>query len=197
MLNGVIRCKLNVSLHYLAIHNYYRMTHDSSTEETTAGACSYTLNPSDVYYPLPQAASQLNSKMCGCLHRTRQLCGQCEEKYRQPAYHYSYECVIYDNNWLNYITLAFAPLTFFLFIVFCFRISATSAQLNAFVYCSQIPSAPACVRGILTGNVLHGWSKLVAHIEMTSYGIYIYVLRAQNRTPTHTFTHMYACTKED
>ena len=28
------------------------------------------------------------------------------------------------------------------------------------------------MRGILTGNVLHGWSKLVAHIEMTSYGIW-------------------------
>ena len=127
MLNGVIRCKLNVSLHYLAIHNYYCMTHDNSTEETLAGACSYTLNPSDAYYPLPQAASQLNTKMCGCLHRTGQLCGQCEEKYRRPAYHYSYECVIYDNskyNWLKYITLAFAPLTFFLIIVFCFRISA-------------------------------------------------------------------------
>ena len=107
---------------------------------------------------------------------TGQLCGQCEEGYKLPAYYYGVECVACKNtknNWLKYITLAYVPLTFFLFIVFCFRISASSAQLNAFILYSQILSAPQCVRNLVfRTNILHGWHKIVVQIGATLYGIW-------------------------
>ena len=177
-LNGAIQC--NLSTHHLAIYRYYCMTYDTSTGNTVAGStgpCKYNSAyiSSKLYHPLQHNLSQLNTKMCGHLHRTGQLCGQCEEGYKLPAYYYGFKCVACDNtkyNWLKYMTVAFAPLTFFLFVVFCFRISATSAQLNAFVLLSQILSAPQGVRVIFLENILHGWTKTVARIVITLYGIW-------------------------
>ena len=106
------------------------------------------------------------------------MCGQCEEGYKLPAYYYGIECVACDNtkyNWLKYITIAYVPLTLFLFIVFCFRISATSAQLNSFILCSQIFSAPHHVRNVVfRGYILvsHEWLKIAAQIGVTLYGIW-------------------------
>ena len=100
----------------------------------------YMVKSVEFYHPLTHNLSQLNSEMCGPYHRTGQLCGHCDKRYKLPAYYHGYECVMCDNtkyNWLKYMTVAFAPLTFFLFVVFCFRISATSAQLNAFILFSQ------------------------------------------------------------
>ena len=180
-LNGAILC--NVSMHRLAIRGFYCMTYNNYTGNTVAGGagpCIYYTHMTEsfeFYHPLPLILSELNTGMCGPLHRTGQLCGQCENHYKRPAYFYGYECVPCDNdikyNWLKYIGIAFAPLTFFLFVVFCFRISATSAQLNAFVFFSQICSAPQFVRDIVfRANVLHGWTKTVAHSALTFYGFW-------------------------
>ena len=178
-LNGAIQC--NISSHHLAVHSCYCMTYDNFTGNTVAGPCSptctYMLKPSHIYRNVPHSVHQLNTKMCGYLHRTGQLCGQCEEGYKQPAYFYSdsNKCVTCDDtkyNWLKYIIAAFAPLTFFLFVVFCFRISATSAQLNAFILFSQIISAPTSTQSISKANALHGCYKIWAQIASTLYGIW-------------------------
>ena len=180
-LNGAIQC--NDPSFQLTIYGFFCMTFDNSTGNTVSGRagpcmynCTYIIEtPSDFFHSLPRAPSQLNTEMCGCLHRTGQLCGQCEEGYKQPAYFYSYKCVTCDNtkyNWLKYITLAFAPLTFFLIIVFCFRISATSAQLNGFIFFSQIISAPVSMRELFNVNILNGELKTVAQIGATLYGIW-------------------------
>ena len=171
-LHGAIQC--NVTSHYLAIHTCYCMTHDSSTSTTVVGPCLYSCSSPQVYHTLPLNVSQLNTEMCGHLHRTGQLCGQCEEGYKQPAYCYSPECVLCtsttNHNRLKYIAVAFVPLTFFLMVVFYFRIRATSAQLNAFILFSQIVSAPPMVVAVL--NSMKSWPKVVAQIGATVYGIW-------------------------
>ena len=176
-LNGAIQC--NLSTHHLAIYGDYCMTYDDSTGTTVAGSTGpckpIILDVVKFYHPLTHNFSQLNSEMCGPYHRTGQLCGQCDEGYKLPVYYHGHECVMCDNtkyNWLKYVTLAFVPLTFFLFIVFCLRISATSAQLNAFILFSQVVTAPQGMRIMFSANVLHGWTKTVAHIGVTLYGIW-------------------------
>ena len=174
-LNGVIQC--NISSHHLAIHSCNCMTYDNFTGNTVAGpcyhTCTYMVEPSDIYRSVPQGVYRLNNEMCGYLHRTGQLCGQCEVGYKQSAYFYTNKCVICDNtkyNGLKYIVAAFFPLTFFLLIVFYCRISVTSAQFNAFIFYSQIISVPHGIRNILNG--LHGWSTMFVQIAATLYGIW-------------------------
>ena len=171
-LNGAIQC--NISSHHLAIHNCYCMTYDESTGIIVAGTCVYGCASTQIFRSLPfDNVSQLNNIMCGHLHRTGQLCGQCEEGYKWPAYFYGLKCVLCNNsnyNWLKYIAIAFLPLTVFLLLVLCFRISATSIQLNAFVFFSQIVSAPTVVLTI--SYTVQNWPKTLAQIGVTLYGIW-------------------------
>ena len=171
-LNGAIQC--NISSHHLAIHTCYCMTYDESTERTVVGPCLYSCVSPQVYRTLPLNVSQLNTRMCGHLHRTGQLCGQCEEGYKQPAYFYGSKCVICNSttlhNRLKYIAIAFIPLTFFLLIILCFRISATSAKLNAFVLFSHTVSAPPMVIAVL--SAVQSWPKVVVQVGATLYGIW-------------------------
>ena len=171
-LNGAIQC--NISSQHLAIHDCYCMTYEKSTGSTVAGSCLYGCSLNRAFRTLPfNNVSQLNTKMCGHLHRTGQLCGKCEEGYKQPAYFYGLKCVQCNNsgyNWLKYIAIAFFPLTVFLVIVLCFRISATSAQLNAFVLFSQVVSAPPVVLTI--SYAVQNWHKTLAQIGVTLYGFW-------------------------
>ena len=172
MLNGAILC--NITSHRLDIHVCYCMTYEESTEITVAGHSVYGCTSTEIYRSLPLNVTQLNANMCGHLHRTGQLCGQCEEGYKQPAYFYGSQCVMCNNsnsyNWLKYLAIAYIPLTVFLIIVFCFRVSATSVQLNAFVLFSQVVSTPPLVLAIST--TLRKWPKTVSQIGITFYGIW-------------------------
>ena len=171
-LKGAIQC--NITSRHLAVHVCYSMTYEESTGITVAGPSVYGCTSTQIYRTLPLNVSQLNTEMCGHLHRTGQLCGQCAEGYKQPVYFYGSQCVLCNNNttynWLKYIAIAYIPLTVFLMIVFCFRISATSVQLNAFVLFSQVVSAPPLVHAI--SYTLKNWPKTLAQIGATFYGIW-------------------------
>ena len=114
-------------MHDLGIRGFYCMTFSNYTGHTVAGGagpCIYETHiteSSEFYHPLPHIVSELNSDICGPLHRTGQLCGHCKKGYKRPAYFYGYKCVLCNTNikynWLKYISIAFAPLTFFLFSV--------------------------------------------------------------------------------
>ena len=57
------------------------------------------------------------------------------------------------------------PLTIFLLIIICFRISATLAKLNAFVLFSQVIGQPLNIRRVLLA--VEGWSEILARIMTT------------------------------
>ena len=83
--------------------------------------------------------------VCGHLHRNETLCGNCERGHYPPVYSYEVKCIKCPNRWYNWVLFvvkAFVPLTIFLVIVLIFRVSATSAQLSAFVLFCQNFSAP-------------------------------------------------------
>ena len=151
-IDGIVKC--NETLQESAILDCYCMTYNESTG-TVVGACFYNcvLNWEDfVYHPMPKTAEQLNDAICSHFNRSGQLCGECKIGYSPPVYAYSLHCIRCSGgqyNWIKYIVIAFLPLTVFLVLVFCCRISATSPQLYAFVMFSQFISSPANVRVIL------------------------------------------------
>ena len=145
-LDGVVRC--NSTLREVAILDCYCMTLDEDSGSVVAGACFYNCENQPkgtsqdiVYHRLPSNVSRLNKAMCGSLNRRGRLCGQCKDGYLPPVYSYDLtcrKCSPASYHWVIYILVAFVPLTVFLLIVLWFRISATSARLNAFVIVTVI-----------------------------------------------------------
>ena len=126
-------------------------------QTTLVGTCPYGFGGI-----LPRNASMIGISeeknwFCLHLHRTGQLCGECEENYTLPVYSYYLGCVKCDSykngtGWIKFAAAAFLPLTLFYIIVITFRISATSPTLNAFVMVNQIVAIPPIVRKFYTVN---------------------------------------------
>ena len=117
------------------------MTYSSTTGDTEVGPCPYVSQhinlSSDVsFFRLPNHTSNLNSFMCGSLHRTGRLCGECEDGFGPAIYSYTLECKKcwgHGAGWILYITLTVIPTTILYIIVVVFHISAPSPPLNAFI----------------------------------------------------------------
>ena len=178
-LSGRVYC--NSTLGALGILDCYCMTYDESIMgKVIVGACIYNcenrathLTHDSLYHYLPNNSSELNKVMCGPFNRAGQLCGQCQEGYGIPLYSYDLKCIKCSEtqyHWLLYIVVAYVPLTLFLLLVLCCRISATSAKLNAFVTVAQIIAIPANLRVILQSNE-HPYLPLI-QILATIYGIW-------------------------
>ena len=135
------------------------MMFDEDSWSVVAGACFYNCENGSsydkLYHRLPSNVSKLNEAMCGSLNQQGRLCGQCKDGYLPPVYSYDLtcrKCSPASYHWVIYILVAFLPLTVFLLIVLWFRISATSARMNAFVTVSQIIATPANVRTVITAT---------------------------------------------
>ena len=176
-IDGIVKC--NETLQESAILDCYCMTYNESTG-TVVGACFYNcvLNWKDfVYRPMPKTAEQLNDAICGHFNRSGQLCGECKIGYSPPVYAYSFHCIRCSGgqyNWIKYVAIAFLPLTVFLVLVFCCRISATSPHLNAFVMFSQFVASPANVRVLLTAINANNYpyASIAVQILATLHGFW-------------------------
>jgi len=110
-----------------------------------------------VYRRMPKTVEELNHDMCGHFNRGGQLCGECKTNYSPPVYSYDLECTVCSGgqyNWIKYVAIAFAPLTVFLVLVLCCRISATSPKLYGFVTFSQAIAIPVKVHFLLLATNL-------------------------------------------
>ena len=117
------------------------------------GGCMYTCKAVMGYYPLPCRVSQLQNFTCGDLHRHGELCSKCEEGYAIPVYSYDLSCVKCENykyNWLNYLAVAFLPLTLFYALVSVFSISFTSPTVSGLVTVYQIGAHPVQLQVFLS-----------------------------------------------
>ena len=162
--NGTCKCgktihdivKCDETLQKSSVLDCYCMTYNESTG-TVVGACFYncvsTKDTKDVVYRrMPKTVEELNHDMCGDFNRDGQLCGECETNYSPPVYSYDLQCTMCSGglyNWMKYVAVAFVPLTVFLVLVLCCRISATSPKLYGFVMFSQFIAIPANVRVFL------------------------------------------------
>ena len=178
-LSGRVYC--NSTLGALGILDCYCMTYDESMENVIVGPCIYNcanratqISQDSFYHYLPNNSSELNRIMCEPFNRAGQLCGQCQEGYGTPLYSYDVRCIKCSGthyHWLMYIAVAYFPLTLFLLLVLCCRISATSAKLNAFVTVAQIIAIPANLRVILHSSKHTTYLPLI-QILATLFGIW-------------------------
>ena len=176
-LNGLVHCDREMD--YTLVLSGYCMTSDNNV--TVVGTCLYNFfNISKAtpylsnYHILPLNFT-LNDEMCGHFNREGNLCGKCKENYSLPAYSYELhciECTYTSYNWAKYIAVAFGPLTLFLFIIFLFKISATSPPLVAFVLTCQIITAPVNVRILLVSTEGNAVANTLVRIMTSVYGIW-------------------------
>ena len=177
-INGVVKC--NEMLQKSFILDCYCMTYDESTG-TVVGACFYNCVTVKnalkdvVYRVMPKEVKELNDAMCGGFNRSGQLCGECKANHTPLVYSYDLQCTMCSGglyNWVSYVAIAFVPLTIFLVLVLCCRISATSPQLYTFVTYSQIFATPVSVRILLVAVNKHPRTSLLIRIVSALYGFW-------------------------
>ena len=172
-IDGIVKC--NETQQESAILECYCMTYNETTGMVVVGQCLYNCVKRDSR--LPKTVEHLNDVMCGHLKRSGQLCGECKTNYSPPVYSYDLQCTICSDgqyNWIKYVVLAFVPLTVFLVLVLCCRISATSPQLNGFVMFSQALSFPTCVRFVLflVNKESYPCASIAVRILLAIYGFW-------------------------
>ena len=183
--NGTCKCGDSIgnvvdcdeSLPESAIISCYCMTY-SETTGTVVGACLYNCVKRDsLYHRMPKTVEELNDAVCGHLNRGGQLCGECKTNYSPPVYSYDLHCNMCSGDlysWMKYVAIAFGPLTVFLVLVLCCRISATSPKLYAFVTVSQALSYPATVRLVLflVNKKSYPGASIAVRIVLAIYGFW-------------------------
>ena len=177
-IHGAVKC--NETLQESAILDCYCMTYNESTG-VVAGPCFYDCDnipkghEDTLYHPLPHHVEDINSAMCGHLHRGGQLCGSCEEGYSPLVYSYDLQCFNCTDshyNWVKYVTAAFIPLTVFYVIILWCRVSATSPQLYAFVTFSQAIAISANLRIMLAAIAKYPKIGTLVRTITAVYGIW-------------------------
>ena len=81
----------------------------------------------------------------------------------------------YARNWILYIVISFGPLTLFLILVVCLRISATSAPFNSFIFVSQIITLPPFKREFyhtINSTILPHGAKVFLNFLHSLYGLW-------------------------
>ena len=178
-IEGVVRC--NETLQESFILDCHCMTYSEMTGTVVVGACFYNCitvknTLKDVVYRLmPKTVKELNEAMCGHFNRSGQLCGECKTNHTLLVYSYNLHCTMCSDDqfsWMKYVAVAFLPLTVFLVLVLCCRISATSPQLNAFVTFSQLLATPVSVRILLVAVNKHRRTSLLIRIILAMYGVW-------------------------
>ena len=126
----------------------------NETNGVFIGPCAYGcfLSSRSLYYQLNGTYEDINKFVCGGkLNRRGRFCAKCAENHCFPVYSYSLKCVECHNshhryNWLLYITVAYLPLTVFLFIVIFFRVGVTSPPMEILVLVCQTMGSPLQMR---------------------------------------------------
>ena len=177
-IHDIVKC--NETLQQSFILSSYCMTYNETTG-AVVGACFYNCIHSTlkdvVYRAMPKTVEHLNDAMCGHFNRSGQLCGKCRTGFNPPVYSYDLHCTLCSDdqyNWIKYVAIAFVPLTVFLILVLCCRISATSPQLYMYVTFSQALATPANVRILLiaAGKSSYSRATILVRILSTLYGFW-------------------------
>ena len=123
-----VKCSRDTAL--LRIGNC--MTYNRVSEDTEIGQYPYfsqhfNLQKDNYYFQLPNHTFNLSltSFMCGSLHRTGQLCGECEDGFGPALYSYTLEYKKYrgyDLGWILYVSLNY-----------CYTIT------TCILYCCSLP----------------------------------------------------------
>ena len=133
------------------------------------------LNRAGVYHKVLGNLSEQEEKTCGYLNRQGRLCGKCKPNHSISAYSYDIKCHPCTSSvWRNvveYVCIAYLPLTIFLIVVIVFRISVAYPAMNVPVLYCQLFSSPASLMVLLQWT---RYTHVVYYIKFLStlYGIW-------------------------
>ena len=150
------KIKCNNKTHLVSLSRCYWITYGTDENNLVVGPSFYgcgvykqMVGPCHGKNVIVPANPDNLSELCDCYNRDGQLCGKCMKGFAPSVYSYSMNCVHcqgHASNWLQYVAVAFLPLTAFFIIVITFRISATSGLMNTLIFISQIGTAPVTMR---------------------------------------------------
>ena len=110
------------------------------------------------YVPLPNNVSELDKVFCKEHRRTEKLCSICADgKEGVSVFSTTYNCIECTKpvtSWLKFFAVTFLPLTIFFIIVVVFQVGVTSAQVNGYIFFSQIITIPLEVLILQSGWAL-------------------------------------------
>ena len=139
----------------VGVFDFYCLTSNGDGSNTSVvGLCLPAVNHGEkllsrtgVYYKVSRYLSEQEEQTCGYLNRQGRLCGKCKPNHFVSAYSYDIKCHPCTSSvWrsvVEYVCIAYLPLTVFLCVVLVFHISVTSPALNVPVLCCQLLSSPA------------------------------------------------------
>ena len=96
------------------------------------------------FFPLPNSILELDTHICGKMHRTGIFCGECEDGYGPAVNSETYECVSCTNgtntaaNASYYVLSVYLPLLIFFAVIILFSIRLTTGPANSFIVYSQV-----------------------------------------------------------
>ena len=177
--HGVVSCDEDTK--EVRVLDCFCMTFDSSRNKTVVGECLYNcLNTSKshkdyMYHPVPRdlAKDGNNNSVCGYLHRTGTLCGECVNNHFLPAYSYTYHCIRCDRSqWLLYIVVAYIPLTIFIAFILVFRVSVVSPKLYGMISLLQTLALPLNIRVLQDSPRYNKYLHKMVEILIAAFSIW-------------------------
>ena len=145
----------------VGVLDFYCLTSNGDGSNTSVvGRCLASVNHGEkllsragVYHKVLGNLSEQEEQTCGYLHRQGRLCGKCKPNHYASSYSYDIMCYPCTSSvWrsvVEYVCIAYLPLTIFLCVVMVFRISVTSPAMNVPVLCCQLLSSPTSLMVLL------------------------------------------------
>ncbi len=182
-----VQCESGGDAERLRVKNCYCLYYED--EKTLLTACIFTCFTRDGPYSYTvnrlTDGTKLNELMCnGSLfglvfnrNASSRFCGKCLNHHGIPVYSYYFlQCIkCRQHNIYLYIAVAFGPLTVFYIIMISFRISATSGNLNGYIFFCQIITSPIHMRFLMSSMMSDQFSSeqnYLMKLLYTSYGIW-------------------------
>ena len=134
---------------------------------------------SQVRIPVVNATTNSDSFICGPLHRTGVLCGECLGGYAPAINSDTFKCVSCfpsDErvNWLYYILAVYLPLFLLFLFIIVFNIRLTSGPANAFILYAQVVSTTfdLSADGQIPLNTIYSYIDRLLRVYRIPYNIF-------------------------
>ena len=153
--NGSCKCHIGENFYvaceddpyYLGVYQCYCVTERQGKQMVSP--CLYTCHSTTHTHLNITAHSmaEINEEVCGPYNREGAMCARCKPNHSPPVYSYSLHCVnCTSSNWGKFLAVSLLPSTAFFVLVLLFRISATSPNLNGFIFFCQILTSANTMR---------------------------------------------------
>lgn len=141
--------------------------------------CYTNSTGSSLRIPAINATSNPDPIVCGSLHRTGVLCGECIEGYAPAINSDTFQCVRCSTsderiNWLFYILAVYLPLLLLFLFIIVFNIRLTSGPANAFILYAQVVSTTfdLSADGQIPLNTIYPYVDRLLKVYRVPYNIF-------------------------